>query len=84
MIIDPFCQTQDCYSSHLASTIRMMRYAMRYEDESSATPSARENIRTCIAALHGPHDALTKDDVIDYARSVLMGNALPLEYGCAT
>lgn len=83
-ILDPFCRSQDCPVSYLSNTIHMMRHVMRYEDDASVmTPAVRDDVQVCIASLHAPHDVLTRDDVVDYAHSVLMGNAVPLQYGCA-
>ena len=85
MIADPFCQSPDCSVNYLESSIRMMRNVMQIEDHVTAdamTPVVRDTIKMCIAALNAPHNSLTKKDVIDYARNILMGNAIPNEYGC--
>jgi hypothetical protein len=87
MIADPFCQSPDCSMNYLESTIRMMRHVLRRDDHDTAeamTPVVRDTIQVCIAALNAPQNSLTKDDVIDYARNVLMGNSIPNEYGCGS
>ena len=80
MIIDPFCQDQTCAVSHLASTLRMLRHVLNRGD-ASLTGAVNRSIHTCVASLHYPRDALTREDVIDYAGWVLFENA-PLFYGC--
>lgn len=85
MIANPFCQSPDCTVNYLESAIRMMRHVMQQEDHDTPdamTPIVRDTIKVCIAALNAPHNSLTKDDVIDYARNVLMGKTIPNGYGC--
>lgn len=83
MIIDPFCLNSSCASSSLLeTTYRMFSHVLVHNDP-TVRGLTKSSIDTCVASLHFPHDRLTREDVVDYARQVLVRNAVPLSYGCS-